>query len=457
MSRTRTSELNAPPSTPLSERLFDQPIAYRRVGRIDLSQLLFEARDLAERLPQHEYVVNMHTDRYAYLLGFCAAVMAGQCTLMPPNRQPDTLADLQSAYPDSYRLEPNTHPLLEPVPYCAAGTRHDGNGIPQIMNHQPCAIAFTSGSTGRPTPILKTWENLRGGGLSDREALIGDRDKPLSLLATVPSQHMWGFATSILLPLFAQVAVSELNPFYPKDISDGLSTLPEPRGLVSSPLHLRALMRSCVALPKLECIYTATAPLTAADAISMEAHFQTPVLDVFGCSESGIFATRHTASEDLWTLTRPFELETRESGTFIRASHLPAPVALPDIVEQLRERQFRWLGRQHDMVNVAGKRGSLADLNRRLLAIPGVEDGVIFKPDNDGERLAALVVAPTLSVSEIQRELRTGMEPVFVPRPLLLVTDLPRQETGKLPLAAVQALFARLRANRDCHSMGNES
>ena len=457
MSRTGTSELNAPPSTPLSERLADQPIAYRRVGRIDLSQLIFEARELAERLPQHAYVINMHTDRYAYLLGFCAAVIAGQCTLMPPNRQPDTLADLQSSYPDSYFLEPNTYPLLESIPYRASGTQHDGNDIPRVMNHQSCVIAFTSGSTGRPTPILKTWETLRGGILSDREALIGDRDKPLSMLATVPSQHMWGFGTSVLLPLFAQVAISELNPFYPKDISEALSSLPEPRVLVSSPLHLRALMKSRVALPKLECIFTATAPLTAADAVLMEAHFQAPILDVFGCSESGIFATRRTASEDLWTLTRPFELETRESGTFIRAPHLPAPVSLPDIVEQFGERQFRWLGRQQDMVNVAGKRGSLADLNRRLLAIPGVEDGVIFKPENAGERLAALVVAPALSVSEIQRELRARMEPVFVPRPLLLVTDLPRQETGKLPLAAVQALFAELRAKRDCHSTGIET
>ncbi len=399
----------------------------------------------------------MHTDRYAYLLGFCAAVIAGQCTLMPPNRQPDTLSELQSAYPDSYRLEPNTHALLEPVPNRAPGTRRDGNGIPRVMNDQLCVIAFTSGSTGRPTPILKTWETLRGGTLSDREALIGVRDKPLFLVATVPSQHSWGFGTSILLPLFAQVAISELNPFYPKDISDALATLPEPRGLVSSPLHLRALMRSRVALPRLECIFTATAPLTAADAISMEAHFQAPILDVFGCSESGIFATRRTASEDLWTLSRPFTLEARESGTFIRAPHLPAPVALPDIVEQAGERQFRWLGRQQDMVNVAGKRGSLADLNRRLLAISGVEDGVIFKPDNDRERLAALVVAPSLSVSEIQRELRVQMEPIFVPRPLLLVTGLPRQETGKLPLAAVQALFAELCAKRDLHPSGNET
>jgi len=457
LSRIRSPELNCPSSTPLTERELHEPIAYGRVGPINLSQLLFEARNLADRLPQHQYVINMHTDRYAYLLGFCAAVMAGQCTLMPPNRQPDTLADLQSAYPDSYRLAPNIHPLLEPLPYRAPGTRHDGNCIPWVMNHQPCAIAFTSGSTGRPAPILKSWETLRGGGLSDREALIGDRDKPLSLVATVPSQHMWGFGTSIMLPLFAQVAISELDPFYPKDISDALSNLPEPRGLVSSPLHLRTLMRSRVKLPKLECIFTATAPLTAADAVSMEAHFQAPILDVFGCSESGIFATRRTASEVLWTLTRPFELEAREAGAFIRAPHLPAPVLLPDIVEQVGERQFRWLGRQQDMVNVAGKRGSLADLNRRLLTIPGVEDGVIFKPENDGERLAALVVAPALSVTEIQRELRARMEPVFVPRPLLLVADLPRQETGKLPLAAVQVLFAELRAKRDSHSADNET
>jgi acyl-coenzyme A synthetase/AMP-(fatty) acid ligase len=99
------------------------------------------------------------------------------------------------------------------------------------------------------------------------------------------------------------------------------------------------------------------------------------------------------------------------------------------------------------MIEVAGKRASLADLTRRLLGIPGVEDAVIFQPDNQGaggvRRVAALVVAPSLSAEAIHDLLTRCMDPVFIPRPLVKVPALPRNELGKLPrdrlLAALQA------------------
>ena len=106
------------------------------------------------------------------------------------------------------------------------------------------------------------------------------------------------------------------------------------------------------------------------------------------------------------------------------------------------------MGRQQDMVNIAGKRGSLADLNFRLQDIPGVVDGVIFEPADDqrrGDRLAALVVAPDLDVSDILSALRDKVETVFLPRPMLKVSVLPRQETGKLATKAVREMFARMR------------
>ena len=93
------------------------------------------------------------------------------------------------------------------------------------------------------------------------------------------------------------------------------------------------------------------------------------------------------------------------------------------------------------MINIAGKRGSLADLNHRLLAIPGVNDGVIFIRENSPERTAALVVAPRLHAADIIGELKSQIDPAFLPRPVLMVPCLPRQETGKLAKKAVQELF----------------
>ena len=104
------------------------------------------------------------------------------------------------------------------------------------------------------------------------------------------------------------------------------------------------------------------------------------------------------------------------------------------------------------MVNIAGKRGSLADLNHRLTSISGVVDGVIFLPEEDSKRLAALVVAPGLQPSDILEQLKPAIEPAFLPRPMYIVSMLPRQETGKLAKKMLIELFEqtrRMKAQQD--------
>ena len=71
-----------------------------------------------------------------------------------------------------------------------------------------------------------------------------------------------------------------------------------------------------------------------------------------------------------------------------------------------------------------------------------MQDAVIFMPDRDAKRLAALVVAPRLQRSDIYDGLRDSFDPAFLPRPVRMVPALPRQETGKLPQKAVLELFA---------------
>jgi acyl-coenzyme A synthetase/AMP-(fatty) acid ligase len=254
--------------------------------------------------------------------------------------------------------------------------------------------------------------------------------------------------TSIMLPLFAKVAVSNLTPFYPQNIADALQAMPEPRMLVSSPIHLETFLKSGVKSVSIEKIITATAPLSKALAQKLETEFDTDVQDIFGCSESGILASRRTSVDEEWLYSDTFELTMSDDGIKIAAAHLSEDVMLPDIVELTGANHFRWIGRQQDMVNIAGKRGSLADLNFRLQEIPGVVDGIIFPPADEQPRrgrLAALVVAPDLEVSDILNALKDKVEPVFLPRPILLVAELPRQETGKLAIKVVQEVFAELR------------
>jgi acyl-coenzyme A synthetase/AMP-(fatty) acid ligase len=247
---------------------------------------------------------------------------------------------------------------------------------------------------------------------------------------------MYGMEMSVLLPLVGGVAVHDARPFFPVDVAAALAASPSPPLLVTTPVHLRAMVESGVALPPLAGIVASTAPLPATLAQAAEAAFGCEVREVFGSTETCILARRRTACEDAWTLLPGIELQPQPDGTQVHAAHLAAPVALADIVELLADGRFRLCGRQSDLVEIAGKRASLGDLTHRLLAIPGVSDAAIVQLDPDAcgvRRLAAMVVAPDLDESTVREALRRAVDPVFLPRPLRVVPSLPRNETGKLP------------------------
>ena len=433
-------------SHPLTNRDPDEIIAHGPGGEISVSQFITHATELAGQLPDRPYVINLAADRYEFLLSFCAAIIAGQCTLMPSNRQVKTVQQVADDYPDCYLLGDMTLDNLETHDAdFTSPPAGSGGDIPDIPEQQLCAIVFTSGSTGAATPNRKYWKTLRSGALGNADALLQGQTAQLNMIATVPAQHMWGFETSIMMPLFSNIAVSCITPFFPQDIVDAIESLPEPRALVSSPVHLDALLSADVNHVHIHRTFSATAPMSGELSRRLEKRFAGRVIEIFGCSEAGTFATRKTASEELWSLSPAFDLEITAEHVVIKAEHLPEDVILNDVVEWAGERQFRWLGRDQDMVNIAGKRGSLADLNHQLTSLSEVVDGVIFLPEENSKRLAALVVAPGLQPSDILEQLKPRIEPAFLPRPLYIVPMLPRQETGKLSRKMLVGLFEQTR------------
>jgi len=435
---------------PLTDRDPNEIIVHGPDGEISVALFVARAQQLAQQLPDHANVINLASDRYEFFLGFCAAVIAGQCTLMPSNRQPQTVKETAERYSDCYQIgdDPLDGISYFPVDYSALTAEDINVSIPEIPAHQLCAILFTSGSTGTATPNRKYWETIRTGALRNATAFLDDRSVRLNMLATVPPQHMWGFETSITLPLFANISVSHVTPFFPQDIVNALAALPEPRALVSSPVHVSTLVGATEDRPRIDRIYSATAPMSAELAQELEENFRSRVIEIFGSSETGSIATRNTSSESLWTTTSSFTLEMVNGRVIVQAPHLPEKIVLQDSLELRDDGRFRWLGRDQDMINIAGKRGSLADLNHRLTSIQGVIDGAIFLPQENSKRLAALVVAPGMQPSDILEALKPAIEPAFLPRPLYMVSMLPRQETGKLARSMLLDLFEQTRRSR---------
>ena len=130
----------------------------------------------------------------------------------------------------------------------------------------------------------------------------------------------------------------------------------------------------------------------------------------------------------------------------LSGAHLPEPVVLGDVVEACSATEFRLLGRSEDLINIAGKRSSLAYLNHQLNGITGVVEGVFLMPTETGtgvDRLMALAVAPELSERQLLAALAERLDPVFLPRPLLKVEALPRNETGKITRESLLLLIAQ--------------
>ena len=115
----------------------------------------------------------------------------------------------------------------------------------------------------------------------------------MTVVATVPPQHMYGFEMSVLLSLQSGHAFCAEHPFYPADICSVLAGVPAPRTLVSTPVHLRALLAANLTLPALHAVVSATAPLDEALARQVERRFGAPLLEIYGSTESGQMATRH--------------------------------------------------------------------------------------------------------------------------------------------------------------------
>jgi acyl-coenzyme A synthetase/AMP-(fatty) acid ligase len=101
------------------------------------------------------------------------------------------------------------------------------------------------------------------------------------------------------------------------------------------------------------------------------------------------------------------------------------------------------------MIEIAGKRGSLQEMNKLLLATPGVVDGVVFMPEAGQQaitRTVALVVGKDITKQQLSARFAEHLDPVFMPRPLLLVDALPREDNGKLPRSKLLAFYQQLRS-----------
>lgn len=453
--------------SPLLQRPQQQPIARLTLPltNLQLSEPCTEVSEsafinhvlrLAARLPDHRYVINLCDNRYLFLVSLCAVIVRKQTNLLPPNKNPSTQEQLFERYGDCLLLHDGSGESAANLNQLDISTLdwsldNAPRPIPMINNDHESVISFTSGSTGQSKPNLKLWRTLTASSKINARYMLVDKSVCHSHIATVPGQHMWGFETSVLLAMFANVCLVDARPFFPHDILCLLDKLPSPTTLISAPLHLKTLVAAMqdnqLTDIELSSVLCATAPLDKSLANNVERQFNTQLREIYGCSEVGSMAVRATTKEQAW---EPFEgLQFSHDGNRITvdAIHLPMTTELEDSLSFLKNGRFELAGRSSDQVKIAGKRGSLAEVNAVLDKYDGVVDGTVFFPPQNRNvpRLVALVtLKENISKADVRDHMATHLDAAFVPRPILIVDSLPREDNGKIAKSKLLELYTTL-------------
>jgi 3-hydroxymyristoyl/3-hydroxydecanoyl-(acyl carrier protein) dehydratase len=222
--------------------------------------------------------------------------------------------------------------------------------------------------------------------------------------------------------------------------------------LVTVPLHLRAAQTIPPGgLRGLHAVFSSTAPLSGSTAEQFSQTHEIGITEVFGSTETGGIAWRRTTERELWRALPGVVLGTDAGDALtVDSPFLGAEVARPyvtaDRVELHSNQSFSHRGRTDGVVKVGGRRVSLPSMEEWLLQRPGLQDCAVISAEQGerGARVLAAIVAPDWTEQQ-QRALRGQMserfEPSTLPKRLLYLDRLPREENGKLPRYRVLEAF----------------
>ena len=294
--------------------------AYRGGQPILLGEFLGDVARLAQQLPHKRHILNLCTDRYRFAVGFAAALLRGQVSLLPPNYTPSFVQRLRQSHPDLYCLADDevAFQSLEVVQFPqATNVEQTPTDIPRVAASQCAALVFTSGSTGLPVAHPKSWGSLCKGARAEADALGITADSGLAVFGTVPAQHMYGLESCMLIAMQNGLRLVAERPFYPADIRAQLRSLPQPRCLVTTPVHLRTLLAEVAELPAVDFVLCATALLAPQLAQEAEARFGAPLYEILRLHRIGHGGEPPHHQGPAWHLLRGVEMRQDEQGCHV--------------------------------------------------------------------------------------------------------------------------------------------
>lgn len=427
----------------------NEPLLYHNGQSICAAQVLACSVLLAKQLDECDGVINLAENRLDFIIGFLAALIAKQTTILPANNKLETMAGLLAAKPGATLLVSKLFAWDMPQCVIPALGEHLAAPLEEFcLDGQFHAVTvYTSGSTGAPKANVKTWQALVQTAQKLFVRLLGSGAMHAGsyLLGTVPSQHMYGLEMLVMLPLFNPVTGLVEQGLLPDSLLKAAQSAPAPVVLISSPIHINALAKSAPMAPYFASIISATAPLEHELAWQIEEEQKVGIWEIYGCTEAGSMATRRTIEGNCWQFLPGIVPAQSAAGCSLEIDHLRGNIALPDQISLNPDGSFALGARGSDVIKIGGKRGSIAQITAYLTEHPLVSDAYVFISATKNTRLYALV-SGAASSDELKRFLALKIDDVMVPRLIRHVAQLPRNANGKIIHQDVLALWSQLSA-----------
>lgn len=325
-------------------------------------------------------------------------------------------------------------------------------------------LKLTSGTTSAPRAIRFRAEQLVADctqicttmGITDRDVNYG----------VIPMSHSYGFSNLVTPLLCHGVPLVVSDDRLARAILDGLvrtgaTVFP------GMPLFFQHLAESTNPpdLPRLRLCISAGAPLTRSIAESFAEKFGRRIHVFYGSSECGGIAYDAVPAPDaedgfVGTTMRGVTINRIGAGDRIEVRSeavgegyfpnedrgvLGGGRFVPGDLVRFTERGLVLVGRESDVINIAGRKLNPIEVEQRLMSCPGVRQACVFGVPSSirGEEPIACVAGDGLDPSTILRYCRTTLSPWQMPRDVWIVAEIPANERGKVSRRALAERYGK--------------
>lgn len=379
---------------------------------------------------------------YSFSVWFIALAMVEKSVFLPPNSQPETLAQIKQ----HVHFEcPQTVPHREQVQ-----ADHEVR-----LSAETTVVFFTSGSTGQPKLVEKKLKQLWLEAQQLESVFGAGRVKPTMFAATVPVNHIYGLLFRLLWPLCSGQPMLVPTIEYNEELFH--LDPQQPCCLISSPSHItRFTALERLAAHRLD-IFSSGAPLPAITAKRLQNGLGQAPIEIFGSTETGGIAWRkNPCGQASWQLFPGIRTQLGpEQRLMIQSPYLTGEGwwQTEDRVEFVADSQFILKGRADRIVKVSEKRVSLPEMERWCEQCPWLGEARLILLADKRPTLALVAVLNSagnalladkgkLAVNNIIREyLLQRFDRVVLPRKFRYVVSLPYDARGKLTERKLTELF----------------